>query len=174
MKHRLLLFITLLMFSSILAVGQTKKPVPKQTPKPKETLNLIREGKGMDGFTIGKSTMDDVVRKFGRDYKWTVNKKYSFQMTYSKLGLSFYICQSDPKKQIFVLEMRAPYKAKTSRGIVLGRSTLEDINKAYGKAQSGTEYRGISFYYNKIGGKNVVTVIDVTENSGIRQCKVGK
>lgn len=152
------------------ASAQTKKINPNSS----ESFNAIKEGKGMSGITVGKSTMDDVIKKFGKEYKWIENKKYSYQMSYYKLGLSFYICQSDKRKQIFVIETKAPYKAKTSKGIILGKSTLEDVHKKYGKLKSGTEYRGVSFYYNKIGGKNIITGIDVTENSGIRQCKVGK
>lgn len=142
-------------------------------PKPQENYNLIQEGKGISGLTVGKSTLDDVIKKLGKNYKWIVNKKYSYQMTYPN-GLSFYICQSDKRKEIFVIEIRQPYKAKTNKGIILGKSTLEDVHKIYGKLKSGTEYRGISFYYNKVKGKNIITSMDVTENSGIRQCKVGK
>lgn len=173
-----LLFFTLL-FSIFSANAQSKKPTQKsdknsKTKKTNENYNVIVEGKGMSGITVGKSSMDDVIKKFGKEYKWIVNKKYSFQMNYYRLGVAFYICQSDPKKEIFVIEMKAPYKAKTSKGIIMGKSTLEDVEKKYGKLKSGLEYRGISFYYNKVEGKNVISEIDVTEKRGIRQCKVGK
>lgn len=166
----------LLAFAVLFAINSVNAQDKKSSSKTvqKETYNLIKEGKGMDGVTIGKSTMDDIIKKFGEEYKWIVNKKYSFQMNYYRLGVAFYICQSDKKKQIFVIEMKSPYKAKTSKGIILGTSTVEDVEKKYGKLKTGLEYRGISFYYNKVGGKKVVTEIDVTENSGIRQCKVGK
>jgi len=136
-----------------------------------QKLSVIKEGVGIEGIVVGKSTMDDVVKKFGKDYNWITNKKYSYQMTYAKLGLSFYICQSDKRKEIFVIEIKAPYRAKTSRNITLGQSTVEDIEKIYGKLKSGLEYRGISFYYNRVGKKRIVSTIDVTENSGIRQCR---
>jgi hypothetical protein len=164
MKKLLILGLFLL---SISVNAQTK-------PKSQENYNLIKEGKGMSGITIGRSSMDDVIKKFGKEYKWIVNKKYSYQMNYYKLGLAFYICQSDKRKQIFVIEIKSPYKAKTPKGIILGKSTLEDVHKKYGKLKSGTEYRGVSFYYNNIGGKNIITGIDVTENSGIRQCRAAK
>lgn len=168
-KLFLLLFSALFCFSSLTtAVGAQNKP----TPAPK--LNVIKEGVGIEGIVVGKSTMDDVVKKFGRDYKWITNKKYSYQMSYARLGLSFYICQTDKRKEIFVIEIRPPYRARTSRGIVIGKSTVEDIEKIYGKLKSGLEYRGISFYYNRAGKKRIVSSIDVTENSGIRQCKENK
>lgn len=170
MKKILFLLLLTLLFSINSAVAQSKKSSAKST----ETYNIIKEGKGMSGITIGKTSMDDVIKKFGKEYKWIVNKKYSFQMNYYKLGLAFYICQADKRKQIFVLEIKAPYKAKTSKGIILGKSTLEDVHKKYGKLKSGTEYRGVSFYYNNVRGEKIITEIDITENSGIRQCKTGK
>ena len=93
-------------------------------------------------------------------------------MTYSRLGLAFYMCQSDKRKEIFLIEIKSPYKAKTSKGITLGKSTKEETEKVYGKPKDGFEYRGVSFYYNTFGGRRIITEIDVTENSGIRQCKV--
>jgi hypothetical protein len=165
MKRKLFLLIFL---CSIISVSAQNKP------NSTETYNVIKEGKGMDGISVGKSSMDDVIKKFGKNYRWIVNKKYSYQMNYYRLGVAFYICQLDKKKEIFVIEMKAPYKAKTGKGIMMGKSTVEDVEKKYGKLKSGLEYRGVSFYYNKVQGKKVVTEIDVTETSGIRQCKEGK
>ena len=54
------------------------------------------------------------------------------------------------------------------------QSTVEDIERIYGKLKSGLEYRGVSFYYNRVGDKRIVTTIDVTENAGIRQCRENK
>ena len=123
-----------------------------------------------DGIRVGKSTMADVAKKFGKDYKLKAHKKYSYQMVYPN-GVSFYVCQSDKRKQVFDIEIRAPFEAKTSKGITLGKSTLEDIQRIYGKNKdSGLQYRGVSFFYVKSKGKNIVTVIDIVENSGIRQC----
>lgn len=141
--------------------------------KPTEKLATVYEGKGLEGIVVGKSTMGDVMKKFGT-YRWEVNKKYSYQMTYDKLGLSFYICQSDKLREVFLIEIKSPYKAKTSKGIILGKSTKEETEKIYGAPNDGFEYPGISFYYNKFGSRNVISEIDITEKSGIRQCKVNK
>ena len=85
-------------------------------------------------------------------------------------GLSFYYCQKDRVQQIFVIEMRAPYEVRTAKGIVLSKSTLDDIKRVYGKAKEGLRYRGVEFYYARYRGKRVVSVIDIVENSGMRQC----
>lgn len=139
--------------------------------KPAAKIKIVKEGVGFEGLAVGRSTRADVVKKYGRDYKWIAHKKYSFQMSYPKLGLSFYICQSDAKERIFDIEMRAPFAAQTSRGIVLGKSTVDDIYKIYGRSKDGLEYRGVSFFYANFRGKKTVTVIDIVENAGIRQCE---
>lgn len=172
MKIRFFLFAfsALVCFSSLTTAvkAQNKTTMVRSQP------SVIREGVGIEGIVVGKSTMDDVVKKFGRNYNWITNKKYSYQMAYPKLGLSFYICQADKRKEIFVIEIKPPYRAQTSRGVRLGHSTVEEIEKIYGKLKSGLEYRGISFYYNRVGKKRIVSTIDVTENTGIRQCRENK
>ena len=58
--------------------------------------------------------------------------------------------------------------------MILGKSTLEDIYKIYGRSSDGLEYKGVSFFYANYKGKKTVTVIDIVENGGIRQCKENK
>ena len=153
-----------------LTEAQRKKPIVKKA----ETYKIAREGVGIEGVTVGSSTADGVIKKFGKNYVKKTWGKYSFSLNYSKLGLAFYYCQTDKTKEIFDIEIRAPYKAKTSKGVILGKSTLEDIYKIYGRSADGLEYKGVSFFYVKSRGKNIVTVIDIVENSGIRQCKENK
>lgn len=140
----------------------------------KQKLNIIKEGVGIQGVTVGKSTSEDVIRRFGKVYRWEINRKYSFQMTYLELGLSFYMCQRDKREEIFLIEIKAPFKGKTSRGIILGKSTKEETEKVYGKPHDGFEYKGINFYYNKYGNRKLITEIDVLENSGMKQCDDAK
>ena len=181
MKKGVFSIVLAAVFAAMLAFpadAQQKKDTKKvkENAKEKQTettknLKVIKEGVGIEGLKIGKSTMADVAKKFGKDYKWVVNKKYSYQMTYAKLGLAFYMCQTDKNKEIFDIEIRAPFQAKTSKGVILSKSSLDDVYKIYGKSKDGLEYRGVSFFYANYKGKKTVTVIDVVENSGIRQCK---
>ena len=166
MREKLLFVIALILISTVCITAQNDKS--------KETYNLVREGKGIEGIVVGRSTMNDVVKKLGKDYRWQINKKYSYQMTYDRKGVSFYMCQEDKRKQIFLIEIKSPYKAKTTKGVILGKSTKEETEKIYGKPRDGFEYRGVSFYYNKINNRNLISEIDVTESAGIRQCKVTK
>lgn len=144
-----------------------------QRSKSSNSLKVVKEGVGFDGIVVGKSTRADIIKKYGKNFKTKDYGKYSTQMIYPG-GMSFYYCQSDKRQQIFDIELRAPFKAKTSKGIVLSQSTLADVYKIYGKSKDGLEYRGVSFFYAKYRGKNVVTVIDIVENGGIRQCKEAK
>ncbi len=155
--------------SCFLTVSATNAQGTKQTNK----ATVVKEGVGFNGIAVGRSTSADVAKKLGKDYKLKTYKKYSSQMIYPN-GLSFYYCFADNRKVIFDIEIRAPFQAKTSKGVTLGKSTLEDIYKVYGKTADGLQYRGVNFYYVNNKGKKTVTVIDIVENSGIRQCKESK
>ena len=160
-----------LLLGAMILLGISINAQNKQTT---ETYNIVREGRGIEGIAVGKSTMNDVVKKIGKGYRWQINKKYSYQMTYDRKGVSFYMCQSDKHKEIFLIEIKSPYKAKTSKGVILGKSTKEETEKIFGKPRDGFEYHGVSFYYNKFGDRKLISEIDVVESKGIRQCKVDK
>ncbi len=149
--------------------AQTVKNKKQETAK----LKVAKEGVGIDGILVGRSTSKDVIKKLGKPTKVVKHKKYSAQMVYPG-GISFYYCQADRKSTIFDIEMRSPYQVKTGKGITLSKSTLEEVYKIYGKSNDGLEYRGVSFFYAKYKGKKVVTVIDIVENGGIRQCSEAK
>jgi uncharacterized alpha/beta hydrolase family protein len=108
-----LLIVCLLAVST--SVAQSKDKNKKETKKTEKTTT-VKEGVGFNGLQVGKSTMADVIKKFGKDYKWTAFKKYSYSMSYPKLGLAFYMCQTDKRKQIFDIELRAPFQGRTSKG----------------------------------------------------------
>lgn len=155
----------------VVSAEAQSKTKDKTKEKTSSKIKVAKEGVGVEGIRVGSSTTADVIKKFGKSYQTKKYGKYSTALVYPKLGLAFYSCQADNKKQIFDIEMRAPFQVKTSKGIVLGKSTLEDIHKIYGKKKEGLEYKGVSFFYANFKGKKTVTVIDIVENSGIRQCK---
>ncbi len=130
---------------------------------------VAKAGVGVDGLKVGKSTRADVIAKYGRNFTTKEYGEYSVQMIYRN-GMSFYYCQEDKQQEIFVIEMRSPAKAKTAKGIVLGKSPVSDLRKKYGKPKKGLRFKGIEFYYETYRGKKVVSVIDIVENSGMREC----
>ncbi len=112
---------------------------------------FVIEGESLDNIAIGKSTMDEVIAFYGADYKLITHGKYSYEMIYRKLGLSFYSCQNDPNKEIFSIHIQAPFKATTGKGIVLNESTFDDVFRAYGKWEKnsmGFEYEKEGLYFD--------------------------
>ncbi len=113
---------------------------------------FIIEGESFDNILIGKSTMDEVIAVYGNDYKLLKHKEYSYEMIYKNLGLSFYSCQADPKKEIFTIDIQAPFKTTTRKGIILGESTFADVWRLYGKwdkTSAGFEYEGVYFLFEE-------------------------
>jgi hypothetical protein len=137
----------------------------------------IKEGIGVGGVKVGISNQKDIEGKYGKPEQIIKHKKYSTQLVYKEKGLSFYLCQSDKKKQVFVIEIKRPFVGKTSRGIQIGTSTKKEVEKLYGtgnKKYRGKEYKGIEFYYTPAKKGEIVTGIDIFEKPGIRQCKTSK
>jgi hypothetical protein len=69
-------------------------------------------------------------------------------MEYADLGLAFYYCHKDEKKTVFLVEL---HHGVSSKGIIIGQSTLRDVFRLYGEQSSGDqpdvhEYKGIQFY----------------------------
>ena len=112
---------------------------------------FVTDGESLNSLSIGKSTMDEVVAVYGDDYKLIKHKDYSFEMVYKNLGLSFFSCQADPNKEIFVIEMESPAKITTSKGITLGESTFADLIRIYDLSALGdrVEFGGMYFYAGK-------------------------
>lgn len=127
-----------------------------------ETLQVLIPGVGIENYvTIDASTKTEIKTKFGSDFKevehyttqiGTGNKTlYSTELQYKHQGVSFYFRPGSDT--VFALRARSPYKCKTGKGIVLGTSTMQDVQDAYGKTEwifAGDlmflEYPGIAFY----------------------------
>ncbi len=159
MKKQLLFFLVIL-----LLIGSLFLPASAQ-----KKYKIAKAGVGVDGLRVGRSTRADVIRKYGRNFVTKKHGRYSAQMIYSS-GMSFYYCQRDRQQEIFDIELRAPARVKTSKGIVLSKSTVREARKKYGKPRRGLQFRGIEFYYAKYRGRNVISVIDIVENRGMRDC----
>jgi hypothetical protein len=118
---------------------------------PVKAQETALEGIGIDGIKVGRTTKKDVIRKFGKDYKSVTHDDYSEQLIYEKSGISVYYCQSDESQTIFAIQLRKPFNAVTSKGIVLEKSTVADVKRLYGKpaenegAALWLTYKGIDF-----------------------------
>ena len=144
-----------------------------QKPAKRNFVKIATAGVGYDGLRIGKSTRADVIRKYGRNFVTKKHGRYSAQMIY-RGGVSFYYCQKDKLQQIFDIELRSPALVKTRKGIVLGTSTVSEAKRKYGKPITGLQFRGIEFYYATYRGRKVISVIDIVEKKGMRDCDLYK
>ena len=112
---------------------------------------FIEAGVGIAGVTIGKSSMSDVVAMYGDNFKLIEHNEYSDEIRYAELGLSFWYCHNDPDKRIFCIEVKSPCYGVTSKGVIMGESTAEDVFRLYGEPDEHYggkyTYKGIQFYY---------------------------
>jgi hypothetical protein len=108
----------------------------------------IKDGIGLGEVLIGVSSAADVETRYGKKYQLMNMNDYSYRMDYGDVGLAFYYCLKDKTKRIFLVEV---HQGVTSKGIVVGESTLKDVFRLYGEQTSGGqpyiyEYKGIQFY----------------------------
>ena len=112
-------------------------------------------GLGIEGITVGYSTKNSVTSKYGDDYELIKHNTYSYEIKYRDKGRSFWYRYEDPEQRIFSIGLRRESRAFTGRGIVVGRSILQDVFNAYGKSEFFTtsaeetwfvEYHGIKFH----------------------------
>lgn len=127
---RLILALTLILTGAAAASSQQQQVRP-------QTL-YAAAGIGVEGITVGHSTKSSVAAKYGDKYDLVEHNKYSYEMNYEEYGLSFWYRYSDPEQKIFAIAVKPNSRGFTSRGIVVGRSTLKDVLDAYGKTEFGT------------------------------------
>lgn len=93
--------------------------------------HTIVEGMGFDKYKIDSTTIDEVIKKFGRGYIKIKHKDFCVEITYEKYGLTFCYDPEDSEKKIFSMEFFYPFRGITSKGIVLNKSTMLDVKNAY-------------------------------------------
>src|SRR4051812_7155000 len=150
MKLRFVVRLLLFCLSS-LAISPYSLALTSSQPE----TRLIIEGVGVDNIIVGRSVMDDVIKTYGEEYDLIEHNKYSYEIEYEDLGLSFWYRYEDAQKRIFCIAVRPPCKGITSRGIIVGESTLQDILNIYGESEAKTttvtetwfyEYPGVEFH----------------------------
>jgi hypothetical protein len=112
------------------------------------------EGVGIDTIKLGSSSKKDVIALYGEDFKLVAHNEYSYEMIY-KSGISFYYCYGDAAEKIFLVHIQPSSKVSTSKGIIVGESTLADVFNLYEKIElSNTaddgilaaQYDGVQFF----------------------------
>lgn len=141
--------IILAIFATGLFIGFGAIPATGISSRPQ--WESIVDGIGVGSIVIDRSTRSDVIGEYGRSFELTKHNSYSGEMFFSSRGASFYYCLHDPAAKIFLIEMR---QGVTTKGVVIGQSTLSDVYRFYGKeTDTGQcdstscvyEYEGIQF-----------------------------
>lgn len=150
---------------------------------------LISEGLGVRGVHLWRSTADDVIAAYGKEFELIEHGHHSYEMKYAARGLAFYYCHADWRKRIFAIECTQPFDGFTAKGIVLGENTLRDVVRAYGQpeGQEGArttvadetwwyEYPGVQFHVEHGGsgdwpvsrllGRKIIAIDVVTGETG--------
>lgn len=121
-----------LLFSCNIGVDDATDSNSTEVTTPDGQYNLIKDGIGIDNIVINQSKKSDVIATYGNNFELITHGTYSYEMKYSGLNLSFYYMYDDVSEEIFCIKISAPYKGKTSKGIVLGVSTMQDVINIYG------------------------------------------
>lgn len=109
-------------------------PLPTATQPPPQTLDaLVEDGVGFGGARLDmkRAELDE---KLGAPAHVVQHERYSIELDYPN-GVHAYTCFGDSDAKIFYLEATAPLRVATTRGIMLGKSTMRDVFRAYGKGK---------------------------------------
>ncbi|UPY79412.1 hypothetical protein FH581_011405 [Leptospira weilii] len=104
----------------------------KQPSALNSSIVTIKDGVGILDLVIDRNEFSEVESKFGNQYvRNHFNFKY-LEIHYESLGLSFIF--DHHSEEIHEIRIQPPFRAITSKGIVLGKSTLQEAMDIYGKA----------------------------------------
>jgi hypothetical protein len=108
--------------------------------KNKSNIHILKPGVGVDDFVLGKITLEDITNCYGNKYSIDAfyfrpplkRKIYSIKVAYDTIGISFSF--GPDMKSVFCISVQAPFNGKTEKGITAGKSTFQDVEKAYGES----------------------------------------
>ncbi|KXZ25230.1 hypothetical protein AYB33_08890 [Leptospira santarosai] len=134
-----------------------EEKISEQRKHPKHTqlpLVTIQEGIEIPDLLLKKTKFEDVESKFGNQYirNYLYLNPGEKEIRYESLGLSL-IFESDYENALLQeIGMEPPFRAITSKGITLGKNTLQEAIDAYGR-ESIWEIKEESYWcirYSKI------------------------
>jgi hypothetical protein len=145
------MMLKMLAFAWLACASLALTTAPRQLPTlhrdDARTRELISEGLGVGRIYVGRSTAADVADVYGKNFASLEHGATVAEMLYAQLGLAFYYCPADEKKIIYRIEARAPFEGFTARGIILGKSTVNDVLKAYGRSEPKSAPTNDSWFY---------------------------
>jgi hypothetical protein len=120
-------------------------------------VTVIVPTKGIEGsgVVLDSTNISDVIKIYGNNYLKSELSLVTYYR-YGKLGLTFQIDPYDKNQIIRSIFIEIPFQAKTTNGIVLNESTMNDVYKLYNEKGCFTSgdyawrpQKGISFYIKR-------------------------
>jgi len=122
----------------------------------------IKAGKEVDGLILGNTTVQDAIKKYGPETKFTqgiacgAHDYFTNRFSFSKNGITIIsetIDKEDKgKSKILKIGISGPFEAVTEKGIELKHDNLDKIVEQYGKPEStDTSKTFIDVNYNAKG-----------------------
>jgi len=113
---------------------------------------VVKEGIGFDSVQLMKTTMYDIIRIYGDDYK-QIYHNGNIEDYYENLGISFYYWKYDKKQKIEFLSFDKNFHGKTSKGFEIRSMTLNDMIARYGNPvwRIEVDSNEITASYDKLG-----------------------
>jgi len=121
--------------------------------KQNETKSIVvKEGVGFDSIKLNKTTISDIIRIYGHNYK-QIYHNGNIEDYYENLGISFYYWKYDKKQKIEFICFDKNFYGKTSKGFEIRSMTLNDVVAKYGNPVWGFERDSnkITAGYDKLG-----------------------
>ncbi|AVQ11504.1 Putative lipoprotein [Leptospira santarosai] len=125
-----------------------EEKISEQRKHPKHTqlpLVTIQEGIGIPDLLLKKTKFADVESKFGNQYIRNYFNYGVIEIFYESLGLSF-IFERYSDEILLEIGIKSPFRAITSKGITLDKSTLQEAMNIYGENATWM-LRGEGYYW---------------------------
>lgn len=137
----------------------------------KNNAHILKPLIGFDNVNLATLSIKDIITKHGNNFRidtfYSIStipttfldtnstiiktKLHSYRICYDSLGISYYF--NHQKNNITALRVQYPFNGITDKGVILNKSTFNEIEKLYGAAPWQTidnyimkEYEGIYFY----------------------------
>ena len=118
--------------------------------------NIILEGVGINQVIVGKTTANELKDLFGTSYNIIRHDNDNVEIFYPQKGISFYYNDGTEKIIDYIL-VKIPFNGKTTKGIIINQSTVQDVENLYGEAEwittitgSLSNYWALSYPYEGI------------------------
>jgi hypothetical protein len=145
-----------------------------------ENEHTLIAGKGFDNIEVEKTPLTEIIETCGNNFSIdtfytpiftpndfltvdSVDRKriYSIKYAFNNLGLAFFFRSN--QQTPFSILIYSPFKGITDKGIILNKSTFNDVIKKYGETSWSFSGNTIMKSYEGISFEDTVDAINMTD-----------